>query len=263
MNIKKSIIALISSLTCFSCYSSENKITSESKNTNKTPKNILILMAMQEEANPFIEKLNLKKEEKLSLLYRNKYYSGNINGNHVYLLLNGKKGNTDYVGSEATVISLVLGIEKFKPDILINVGTAGALTKSGIKIGDILNISESYYLDRNIPIPDYKIYSEGHFKANLLDNKTEKHKICSSLSFVTKENINNKMESLGCEVFDMEAASFSFISSEANKKFYIIKGVTDYVDGEFNAVAFQNNFKIVINKLAEYVKNKLENIDLN
>ena len=32
MNIKKSIIALLSSLTCFACSASENKINAENKN---------------------------------------------------------------------------------------------------------------------------------------------------------------------------------------------------------------------------------------
>ncbi len=260
MKIIKKIIILVSFFVPFSIYAIENEETLKIKPESvKMNKNILIIVAMQSEADPIISKLKLRDMGKMSHLLRSNYYFGLIKNYNIYLAVNGKKENVDYVGAEATVISSVLGIEKFNPDILINIGTSGALSSKKLMIGDILNISESFYLDRNIPIPEYKIYSEGHFKANLFTKSKREYKVCSSLSFVTKKSINSKMKNLGCDLFDMEAASFSFVATESNRKFYIIKGVTDYVDKEFNYTQFKTNFNMVTLKLADYLHDKLLN----
>lgn len=229
-------------------------------------KTFQIVVAMQDEAEPIVKALNLKYKGKLNKLYKSNYYYAKINNNDVYLTTNGKLDNTSYVGSEATVISTILGIEKFKPNILINVGTSGAISKADFKIGDIINISKTSFLDRNIPIPNYKEYSEGNFKPSILNNENKTAINCTSSSFVTVKDINEKMKNLNCETFDMEASSFAFIATEANIKYYVIKSITDFIDSDVNNKHFEENLNLATVNLVDYIKNIFNsetNIDKN
>ena len=223
-------------------------------------KKIQINVAMQEEAEPIINILNLKYKGYLNKLYKNKYYFSKRNGDEIYLIINGKDKNVNYVGAEPTTIGTVLGIDKFRPDVLVNIGTAGAFSKDGLKAGDIFNISEVSILDRNIPFEAYKNYTEGHFKPSVIKNDNKTAINCSSLSFVTNDSINSKMKNLGCNTFDMEASSFAFIATETKIKYYIIKGITDFIDKESNPQQFKDNFKLTADNLAIYLKDNIRNL---
>ena len=92
---------------------------------------------MRGEAKPIIEKLNLKYLGKISDHFRNDLYCGLVNNYTIYLVTNGVDGKMDCVGAEAVTVGTAIGIQRFKPDLLLNIGTAGALSTSSCIIGDI------------------------------------------------------------------------------------------------------------------------------
>ena len=97
---------------------------------------IAVLCAMNEERDALIR---LMKDVKAVKGKKLKYRDGNLN-NEYYV---GKLGNKDVVVSRCGIgqlfatISAVTMIEKYKPELIINLGCAGSL-KSNIRVGDVI-----------------------------------------------------------------------------------------------------------------------------
>ena len=69
------------------------------------------------------------------------------------------------VGTTPAVIATYLGIQTFKPDLVVNAGTCGGFRAKGCEIGDVVLIKEFKHHDRSIPLPGYKEYGIGSHPA--------------------------------------------------------------------------------------------------
>lgn len=113
---------------------------------------ILIVVAMEMEAKPIIQKLNLKKIANAFPGLPMQAYAGRERDKDIFLVLNGKDPihHVDSVATQPAVLATYLGIERFHPDLVISAGTAGGLKAKGSQSNDIYISEKIYFFDRRI-----------------------------------------------------------------------------------------------------------------
>ena len=146
-------------------------------------RNVLILIAMEAEAAPFLSTLSLQKADWQHPGAPCVIYSGMHKGVIVSVCTNGlcsKHDNTvNNVGTTPAAISAFLTISQLKPDLIINAGTAGGFKSKGAAIGDSFISTFMRHHDRRIPIPGSEGYSRGHHASLACPN------LVASLGFKT------------------------------------------------------------------------------
>ena len=226
---------------------------------------VLINIAMEAEATPFIEHLQLQKIDDYFpshlpfLAYRGLYPDNSNNSNtQVTVITNGKDAvyGTDAcnVGTIAasTITMLALQKEGLENDdvVFINAGTAGGFARHGAAIGDVYLVTAFTFHDRRIPIPGYDTYGMGqtgstlnvaalleHYNNNSNNNIHWKSGICTTGDSLDKTaECDAIMEQSQATVKDMEAAAIAWVvalhnGKAQNVKFTSLKVVTDIVDG--------------------------------
>ncbi len=114
--------------------------------------NILILVAMEVEAKAIVKKLNLVPINGCfdpDLPFQ-AHQSTDATPLKITLVSSGKCKNfkVDRIGKEAAVLLAWESIKIFKPDLIINAGTAGGFIQKGANIGDVYLGSLIKYHDR-------------------------------------------------------------------------------------------------------------------
>ena len=138
--------------------------TTEKKQRIEGPiKHVLILIAMKAEAQPLIDKLKLQKIDDKDDISEHVEFQGTVKDCKVTLITNGKSSRfeCDNVGTNPATLSCYIGIKKFRPDLIINAGTAGGFKKHGACIGDAFVSTKVHNHDRRIPIPGFLEYGKG------------------------------------------------------------------------------------------------------
>jgi Phosphorylase superfamily len=81
----------------------------------------------------------------------------------VHLAHNGKCSRFDVseVGTNAGTLTAYLGVQTFKPDLVISAGTAGGFRARGAEIGDVFVSTAIQNHDRRIPLPGFDKYGVG------------------------------------------------------------------------------------------------------
>jgi len=131
---------------------------------------IVIVIAMEAEADPLISHLGLKGVT-LPPAAPCMFHSGIYKGVQVTVATNGKSTahKVDNVGTCAATITTLLSVQLFKPDVIINAGTAGGFKSKGGNIGDVYLCSNSKFHDRRIPIPGFTEYGIGNYSSQNID----------------------------------------------------------------------------------------------
>lgn len=161
---------------------------------------VLLVVAMQAEAEPIVEELGLKKIEESpyaspdaaqlsgrtpifytsqrthSKCFQDKSmvcsfrgpttaqsYSGTVGSITVNLVHNGKdrKAGVDKVGTNAATLTTYLAIDAFTPDVVISAGTAGGFASRGATIASIFVSTACVNHDRRIPLPGFAEFGPG------------------------------------------------------------------------------------------------------
>lgn len=200
---------------------------------------ILLIMAMEAEAKPVISNLRLKPSEKKIDNYPCHLYKGELNKHELLLVVNGTyptEPKVSLIGTDAGSLSCFLGINLFKPDLVINLGTAGGKLKSGMKIGDTILANTVYFHDRRVGIPGYSERALGSFQswdrsAELAEKIGSKyHHISTGNSFELNKLDEEKINFLQSEAKEMEAAAIAWSASLLGVPFLALKSITDFID---------------------------------
>ncbi|WP_077341108.1 5'-methylthioadenosine/S-adenosylhomocysteine nucleosidase [Pseudocolwellia agarivorans] len=77
------------------------------------------------------------------------FYEGSLNGNDVVIVQSG-------IGKVAAALATAFLIDKFKPDYIVNTGSAGGFEQS-LKVGDIVISNEVRYHDVDLTVFGYEI----------------------------------------------------------------------------------------------------------
>ncbi len=133
----------------------------------KTVNHILVVIAMEMEARPFIEKLGLVLIPSVIDNSPSLIYGGTRNGFKISVATNGKcpTHGVDNVCTVPAALSTFLAVHQLHPDLVINAGTAGGFSAKGAAIGDAFISSQIKHHDRRIPIPGFTAYGIGNHES--------------------------------------------------------------------------------------------------
>ena len=221
-------------------------------------KKIALLMAMKGEAEPLIKHYNLKQ-----IAFHNPIIVYANTDKSLLLLLNGfdKEHQVDNIGTQAATLNAFVAINKYKPDLIINCGTAGGFDSQGGEIADVyIAYQKICFHDRRIALPGgFAAYGEGNYPILNSDFLAEKFAlkqgVISSSDALDYTEIDMEiMQKNNTAVKEMEAAAIAWVCHINKQKFTAIKAITDIVDGKHaTSDEFLANFK----KAAEALKEKV------
>ncbi|KAK3288813.1 hypothetical protein CYMTET_3724 [Cymbomonas tetramitiformis] len=245
-----------------------------SDSKEQTPiQEILIIIAMEAEAMPFIEHLKLEKAEptKLPAQLPCTAYAGKVGDLKITVVTNGKDRThgVDSVGTVSAAITAFAAVQAYKADLIINAGTAGGFKAMGANIGDVYISTELKNHDRRIPIPDFVTFATGAIKAVPTPNLAialglKQGVVTTGNSLDCTEKDAEIMKANGAHVKDMEGAALAYVADLCKIPFFSIKSVTDIVDGdrttseEFleNLAAAAKSLQSTLPKAIEFIAGK-------
>eukprot|EP00192_Tetraselmis_astigmatica_P019023 CAMPEP_0117662892 /NCGR_PEP_ID=MMETSP0804-20121206/8293_1 /TAXON_ID=1074897 /ORGANISM="Tetraselmis astigmatica, Strain CCMP880" /LENGTH=250 /DNA_ID=CAMNT_0005469817 /DNA_START=62 /DNA_END=814 /DNA_ORIENTATION=+ len=209
--------------------------------TESEIKTVLVIIAMEAEAKPMVEKLGLTKDEpsRIPPPATCVTFSGKHGGLNVHIACNGvcKEYGIDNVGTVPATLTAYLGIEAFKPDIVISAGTAGGFKEKGGEIGDVYHSTSTINHDRKIAIPVFTAYGmdsrPSHPCPNMVKALGLKGGVVSTGNRFDKCEVDMEtMAENSAAVKEMEAAAVSWVCSLSGTPCFALKALTDIVDGD-------------------------------
>lgn len=200
---------------------------------------ILTIVAMQAEAQPTVDAYKLTKAEPIEG-FPFDVYTGKADGNELTLISSGRDPTygVDNVGTQTAAVMAAIGIREFKPDLVLNIGTAGGFKASGSEIGKVYLAGQFEFHDRRIDIPGFKEYGQGGYQFEIPPELSEAFpaaKITTGNSLDITEAERERMladAKIGPILKDMEAAAIAQVSRWTETPFLALKSVTDLIDGE-------------------------------
>ena len=224
-------------------------------------KSILVVIAMQAEADPILAALGIKGAgTQLEPPLPPMHYSTTREGMTINLVVNGQDPvyQLDSFGTDAATLSCYLGIKAFSPDLVISAGVAGGF-KTQASIGDVYLSKDSVrYFDRRVSIttPDYQDYAIGFYKvvdatqmARDLGLKTGI--VVTGGSFENSLIDDRQIRNLEGSIVEMEAAAVAKMSMLFEKHFIAAKAVVDFDDQVGFSSQFDQNFEKATTNLAQ------------
>lgn len=208
---------------------------------NLKVKTIGMVVAMDKEIKPFLEKLN--NEFKIEKVGGYEVFSYTIKDKKVYLVKSGI-GEIYAAGATAILVSV------YKCELILNFGVVGSL-HSGVDVCETVIVKGVVHYDfdlskiDNVKVGEYPNMQgailntdKGFLDFALSINDTLKPVICASADkFVADEDIKENLhKTFGADVCDMESAGVLLTSLNASVPTLIIKAVSDGKGGaeEFN-----------------------------
>jgi len=132
-------------------------------------KNIVILMAMQEEATPLINRLEMTENLNCfaaALPFR--CFQSQVGNLAVSVVTSGVDPihKSDNIGCEPATLMAFESINKLSPDLMVSAGTAGGFASKDAQIGTVY-ASEKHFVfhDRIVPLPGFSDAAVGCFPA--------------------------------------------------------------------------------------------------
>ncbi|MDQ0244542.1 adenosylhomocysteine nucleosidase [Bacillus fengqiuensis] len=207
---------------------------------------VAIIGAMEEEVTILREKLENRKE---TIVAGCEYSEGTVSGVEVILLKSG-------IGKVNAALSTAILLEKFKPDYVINTGSAGGYNPA-LNVGDVVISTEVRHHDVDVTAFGYE-YGQvpgmpAAFEAatdliniaeesakEITDVQVVKGLIVTGDSFmndpVRVEFVRDKFTDL--QAVEMEAAAVAQVCHQFDKPFVIIRALSDIAGKESN-VSFE------------------------
>ncbi|CAN1259505.1 5'-methylthioadenosine/S-adenosylhomocysteine nucleosidase [Linum perenne] len=200
---------------------------------------ILIIIAMQAEAIPLVNRFQLKED--LDSVFPEgvpwvRYY-GTYKDLQISLVWPGKDLllGVDSVGTVSVALLSYAAIQAFKPDLIINAGTSG-----GFKICELYGVGSRKLLSTP------NLVKELHLKVGKLSTG-------DSLDMSPRDEAS--ITANDAVVKDMEGAAVAYVAELLQAPAILVKAVTDIVDGGDKPTAeeFLQNLAAVTAKLDESV----------
>lgn len=225
---------------------------------------ILLLVAMNKEAQPIIQKMQMKEiDSGLDEHLPAQAYETVTEKGKIVLVVSGKcpAHGVDRIGTQGLNLVAWEAIKTFSPDILINAGTGGGFKRNGSQPGDVYISSESIKYHDRLFFPDmfFLKYGIGSYKCLEVPYLAKRlglkqGVISSGGSMLASAQEEAQMEQNMASVKEMEAAGIAEVAQLKNVPFVALKIITDLVDtNECAQNQFTNNFDKLISHLAEKV----------
>lgn len=200
--------------------------------------NIVYIVAMQAEAQPFINAFGIEEVVDFFAPLPCRLYSAEVApGKVLHVVLNGQQHGSDLVGCEAASVATLAAIQRLQPDLVINSGTCGAFKSDGATIADVFIGNAVMFHDRRVPGDDeWGTQALGNYP--VWDGATE---LASKLGFkMGKVTTGSSLDMQPCDLAiikenhgqlkDMEGAAIAFVCSLFKVPILFVKSVTDLCD---------------------------------
>lgn len=219
-----------------------------------------IIGAMEEEVK--ILKSSIENRETIQIAHVI-FYKGNIEDKQVVLAQSG-------IGKVNAAITATLLINEFKPDLIINTGSAGSVD-SELNIGDIIISNKVYYHDVNATAFGYKL---GQVPSMPEFYETDKELIDLAKSSIEQLDLNGIVGEVAtgdsfigsidqrkviksnfptASVVEMEAGAIAQTCYQYNVPIIVTRAVSDLADKEFD-VTFEEFLKVACVNSSKIVK---------
>lgn len=219
-----------------------------------------IIGAMEEEVE--ILKSSIENRETIQIAHVI-FYKGNIEDKQVVLAQSG-------IGKVNAAITATLLINEFKPDLIINTGSAGSVD-SELNIGDIIISSKVYYHDVNATAFGYKL---GQVPSMPEFYETDKELIDLAKSSIEQLDLNGIVGEVAtgdsfigsidqrkviksnfptASVVEMEAGAIAQTCYQYNVPIIVTRAVSDLADKESD-VTFEEFLKVACVNSSKIVK---------
>lgn len=224
---------------------------------------ICYIIAMQAEAQPFIDAFHVKEcEEAFTPLPCRLYQAELGKDRKLSIVTLGRQHEHDLIGCEAASVATLAAVEKLHPDLVVNSGTCGGWKHKGAEIGKVYVADSVIFHDRRVPGDDewdtqglgnYPVWDRSAVTAERLGLETGKVTTGSSLDLQPCDEVIIERE--GGELKDMEGAAVAFVCSLTGVPVMLIKSVTDLCDDSAPTLeSFQKNLHLASERLAEVNK---------
>ncbi|WP_204253985.1 5'-methylthioadenosine/adenosylhomocysteine nucleosidase [Mammaliicoccus sciuri] len=221
---------------------------------------ICIIGAMEEEVK--ILKSSIENRETIQIAHVI-FYKGNIEDKQVVLAQSG-------IGKVNAAITATLLINEFKPDLIINTGSAGSVD-SELNIGDIIISNKVYYHDVNATAFGYKL---GQVPSMPEFYETDKELIDLAKSSIEQLDLNGIVGEVAtgdsfigsidqrkviksnfptASVVEMEAGAIAQTCYQYNVPIIVTRAVSDLADKESD-VTFEEFLKVACVNSSKIVK---------
>lgn len=212
--------------------------------SDKNIREIGLFMAMEGEASPLIQQLSLAPVQtglppRIPLVVYQGEIAVELQGNlRLVLVLAGKDSvhGVDNVATQPATLASFYLCNHFKPDLLLNAGTAGGLQAAGASIGDVyVGYPHIMFHDRRIPIPGFDAYGLGKYPALDVSRMTgdlvlKTGVVSTGNSLDATQRDLEIIAAHGAVVKDMEAAAVAWVGSLFGVPVIVLKAITDLID---------------------------------
>lgn len=200
---------------------------------------IAIIMALAAEAAPVIAELGAIPVAGTSPLPF-QFFEATRSGCHIVVSVNGQhpRHGVCSIGTDAASLNTYVTIDRFKPDLVISAGTAGAWARNGSQIGDVYVSDDRFvFHDRRIALDSFSEYGVGSYPAAKARRLAEalglKTGVVTTSNSLDENDDDRAMiaRSHAC-VKDMEAAAVAYVGEMMDTPVIALKAITDLVDHE-------------------------------
>lgn len=234
---------------------------------------VTILMAMQAEAQPIIDSLQLQENtHALRAELPMRCYQKQVGTIQLSIVVAGidERHGVDNIGSEAATLMAYEVITQLKPSLLISAGTAGGFAKRGASIGTIYVSEEHFvYHDRHVPLDGFQQSSVGKYPAakvsRLAKNLHLKTGVISTGSSLEKSDKDIiVIDAHDAVAKEMEAAGIAWVAMLFKVPMMALKSITNLLDEDNQSEQeFVNNLDYAsqclhdkILQMIDYLQNK-------
>lgn len=227
---------------------------------------LALLCALKVEAEPIIESLKMEEQAHIFDPRLGLKFFVSRNYSEISMVLFGKcpTATIDRIGTQIATLATWETIKTINPKSIASVGTAGGFRSKGTRIGDVfLSEGPIYFHGRHIPAPKYHAFELGKFASmtlNTLNMDIKRGVVSSGDSIPISLEDQEKMNIIGTDAKDMEAAAVAEVAALAGVPMFALKAISDFVDtAEQTHTQFLANYPIAILNLAHTIELLIQN----
>lgn len=239
---------------------------------NQQIKHVCLIMAMEGEAKPLLDKLGMKVKTILHPKIPAYYYQHQLENLTVSVVLIGKdeRFNVDWVGTELATLTTHLALEILQPDLVVSTGTAGGFADHGSQIGAIcLSEGNFIYHDHHVPLAGFAGSALGDYPGVDVSDIAQRFNwqtgtISSGSSLRKTAHDLAVLEQKHAIAKDMESTAVAGVCMLHQVPCFALRAITNLVDQDNNSEdEFEQNFTRAVASLTDalysllpYLKNK-------
>lgn len=228
--------------------------------------NIVLLYAMQAEAEPFLQAVDAHEVDCPGASWLPfRLFQFCLHEQRVHAMVSGADARfqVDNIGLEPATLMAYTAIHHLAPDLLISAGTAGGFDALGATIGTVYLADHFLFHDRHVPLEGFEqsaLSLVSTFDAKTLAEQLQLPRVTASSGSSLKRSADDiavmKLHHVGAK--EMEAAAIAWVAQLSNTPLLAIKSITNVLEHEESSEAqFTRHFALAVQALTHQTKRVL------